>query len=360
MLEAIIKKLKDRFPLEKISFENFVLKKEVPVHKSSWIYYLGGITMFCFLLQLVTGLLLLPYYQPNIINAYQSIEYINYFVPNGFLVRNLHAWAGSFMIFFATVHLLTVFAGKSYTTPRETTWMTGVLLLIITLAFGFTGYLLPWHQIAVNATKVAMEIIQSSTSFLPGVFKLPGEFFATNLRGGPAITQITLSRFYAIHIVILPLIFFILLGIHLFLVQLHGMSKENFNVIRYEKFFPDFFVKDLALWLFLFLVLLVIGQTLPYDSFLPYPLKTPYIDNSPTPSGIKPEWYFLFLYYPLEVLPKTVVIVGSFIGFLVILFTPMIFKRLSARVHVLISVFVFACLILLTVWGENIVHFIRK
>ena len=264
------------------------------------------------------------------------------------------------MIFFAIIHLLTVFATKSYQKPRELTWMTGVILLIITLGFGFTGYLLPWNQLSVNATKVGMEILQSSTSFLPGVFKLPGGFFATNLIGGTSITQSTLSRFFALHVVILPFIFLALIGIHLFLVQLHGMNKENFKVQRYEKFFPDFFIKDLAVWLFLFLVLLTISQTIPYDSFLSYPLKAQYIDNSPTPAGIKPEWYFLFLYYPLEVLPKTFAIVGSFIIFVLILLVPIFFKKFSVRTHVLIALFAFAYLMISTVWGGEIVHFIRK
>ena len=264
------------------------------------------------------------------------------------------------MIFFAIVHLLTVFATKSYQKPRELTWVTGVLLLIVTLGFGFSGYLLPWHQIAVNATKVGMEILQSSTSFLPGIFKLPGEVLATNLRGGAIITQTTLSRFFVLHVVILPFIFFALVAVHLFLVQLHGMNKESFKVGKYEKFFPNFFIKDLALWLFLFLILLIIGQTLPYDSFLPYTLKAPYIDNSPTPAGIKPEWYFLFLYYPLEVLPKTFVIISSFIGFILILLTPVFFKKLSMKSHILIALFVFAYLLVSTVWGGDIVQLIRK
>lgn len=360
MLDSIVKKLKERFPPEKITFENFVLKKEVPIHKSSWIYYLGGITMFCFLVQIITGLLLLPYYQPTIVNAYQSIEYLNYFVPNGFLVRNLHAWAGSFMIFFAIIHLLTVFATKSYEKPRELTWTSGVLLLLITLAFGFTGYLLPWHQIAVNATKVAMEILQSSTSFLPGIFRYPGKFLAYTISGGPIITQTTLSRFFALHVVILPFIFFGLVALHLFLVQLHGMNKESFRVEKYEKFFPNFFIKDLAVWLFLFLILLIISQALPYDSFLSYPLKAPYIENSATPSGIKPEWYFLFLYYPLEVLPKTFVILTSLIILITITLTPRLFRRLSVKVHTMIAIFVFVYLLVSTVWGGDIVQIIRK
>ena len=160
--------------------------------------------------------------------------------------------------------------------------------------------------------------------------------------------------------VILPFAFLVLITIHLFLVQLHGMSKENFKVQRYEKFFPDFFIKDLAVWLFLFLVLLIIGQTLPYDSFMPYPLKAPYIDNSPTPAGIKPEWYFLFLYYPLEVLPKTFVIMSSFFIFVLVLLTPLFFKKLSMKIHVLAAFFAFAYLVISTVWGGDIVQFIRE
>ena len=360
MFKKLKKNLTDRFPTDRINFDNFILKKEVPLHKLSWIYYLGGMTMFCFLVQLVTGLLLLFYYQPNIISAYHSIEYINYFVPSGFLIRNLHAWASSFMIFFAMVHLLTVFATKSYMKPRELTWSTGVLLLVVVLGFGFTGYLLPWHQIAVNATKVGMEILQSSTSFLPRVFSHIGRHIADLLLGGQTITQATLSRFFALHVVVLPLIFFGLIAVHLFLVQLYGMNKESFKVEKYEKFFPDFFIKDIAVWLLLFLILLIIGQTLPYDSFLPYPLKAAYIDNSPTPSGIKPEWYFLFLYYPLEVLPKTFVIISALIAFIVTLFAPVIFKKLSVRTHVVIAVCIFAYLFISTIWGRDIVHIIRK
>ncbi len=360
MFEKLKKNLIDRFPTDRITFDNFVLKKVVPVHKLSWIYYLGGMTMFCFLVQLVTGLLLLFYYKPNIIDAYQSIEFISNFVPSGFLIRNLHAWASSFMIFFAIVHLLTVFATKSYMKPRELTWSTGVLLFVVVLGFGFTGYLLPWHQIAVNATKVGMEILQSSTSFLPGIFSQFGKHLADLLRGGPTITQTTLSRFFALHVVVLPLMFFGLIGIHLFLVQLYGMNKESFKVDKYEKFFPDFFVKDLAVWLLLFLILIIIGQTLPYDSFLSYPLKAAYIDNSPTPSGIKPEWYFLFLYYPLEVLSKTFVIISALIVFTATLFAPCIFKKLSVRTHVIIAVCVLAYLFISTVWGGDIVQIIRK
>lgn len=360
MLDWITKAIEERIPVEKISYENFVVKKEVPVHKVSWVYYFGGLTMCCFLIQVVTGLLLLPYYQPNFLNANESINYINFYVPNGLFIRNLHSWCSSFMIFFATLHILTVLATKSFQKPREFTWFTGVILLVATLGFGFTGYLLPWSQISVNATKVGMEILQSSTNFLPGFFKLPGEFLASNLRGGSTITPATLSRFFVIHVVILPFLIFALVGVHLFLVQLHGMNKEGFHTKVTEKFFPDFFVKDLILWLYLFFVLIVISQTLPYDAFLPYPLKAAYIDNSPTPPGIKPEWYFLFLFYPLELFSKTFIIILSAVGFVVLFLAPITLKKFSMRVLTIIACVTFVYLFVSTVWGGEIVHFIRK
>lgn len=360
MLNWIIKNLEERIPVEKISYESLVVKKEVPVHKASWVYYLGGLTMFCFIIQIATGLLLLPYYQPNFLNANESINYINFYVPNGFFVRNLHSWASSFMIFFVTLHLLTVLATKSFLKPRDLTWMTGFILLIVTLGFGFTGYLLPWSQISVNATKVGMEILQSSTGFLPGVFKLPGEFLASNLRGGPTVAPTTLSRFFVIHVVILPFLIFALVAVHLFFVQLHGMNKEGFVTKKLEKFFPDFFMKDLILWLCLFFVLLLIAQTLPFDAFLPYPLKAPYIDNSPTPSGIEPEWYFLFLFYPLELFSKTFILILSAVVFLILFLAPVTFKRFSIRVLTIIALVSFIYLFISTCFGKEVVHFLRK
>ena len=146
--------LAERFPVEKMSYAAMVTHKEVPVHRLSWGYYLGGLALFSFGVQVVTGLMLLFYYQPTVSDAHASVEYITEQVPAGALVRNLHAWASSLMIASVLAHALTAFAMKAFARPREITWLTGVALLGITLAFGFTGYLLPWHQIAVNATKI--------------------------------------------------------------------------------------------------------------------------------------------------------------------------------------------------------------
>ncbi|MBI3590054.1 MAG: hypothetical protein HY094_01590 [Candidatus Melainabacteria bacterium] len=136
-----------------------------------------------------------------------------------------------------------------------------------------------------------------------------------------------------------------------------------------SKYLTGFFIKKwpfvnyshlVIVWLVLFGILLIISQTLPYDSFIPYALKAAYIDNSPTPSGIKPEWYFLFLYYPLEILPKTFVIIVSLVIFLAVLFTPFLFKRISMKTHILIAIFIFVYLFVSTVYGGDIVQIIRK
>ncbi|MBP9094952.1 cytochrome b N-terminal domain-containing protein, partial [bacterium] len=167
-LSAISQFIGERFPVDKLNFHSMVEKKEVPIHRMSWGYYTGGLTMFFFMMQVITGLFLLFYYQPTVSDANVSVEYINKYVAGGALIRNMHAWSSSFMILFAMVHLLTAFAMKSFVKPREITWIAGVLLLFITFTFGFTGYLLPWNQIAVNATKVGLQSVEYVGQYLPG------------------------------------------------------------------------------------------------------------------------------------------------------------------------------------------------
>src|SRR5215470_10723392 len=139
---TVLKPLADflaaRFPVDKMDFHSMVEKKEVPVHKMTWGYYTGGLTLFFFMIQVVTGLFLLFYYQPTVSDAYLSVEYITRYVSVGALIRNMHAWSSSCMILFALVHLITAFAMKSFEKPREITWIAGVLLLFITFTFGFT------------------------------------------------------------------------------------------------------------------------------------------------------------------------------------------------------------------------------
>lgn len=352
--------VQERFPVEKMNFHYMIEKKEVPVHKMTWGYYTGGLTLFFLIVQVVTGLFLLFYYQPTVSDAHISVEYITRHVAGGALCRNMHTWSASLMIFFAMVHLLSSFAMKAFEKPRELTWLFGVGLLFLTFTFGFTGYLLPWNQIAVNATKVGLQSVEAVGEYLPGALSQLPHILKETFQGEASVGQSTLGRFYAMHVVLLPLALFGLLGFHLVSVQLHGMSKGVDEAPRrQERFFPYFIFKDLSLWAMVFLVLLTLSWCLPFDSFLPFPLLEPYDPLGSTPAGIKPEWYFYFVYYPLEILPFWLILLASGVAVLLLIFTPWIFKGTSRKTLAWITAGATAYLVIMTLFGEQIYHLVK-
>lgn len=352
--------VRERFPIKRLSFEEIVGHKEVPVHRMSWAYYFGGLALFFFLIQLGTGVMLLFYYQPTVSDAHASVEYITRHVSGGALIRNLHAWASSCMIFCVFVHLLTTFAMKAFVKPREVTWITGVVLLLLTFGFGFTGYLLPWHQIAVNATKVGLQSIEEAGQYLPGTLSEVPRKVKELIQGEAAVGQATLSRFYALHVVILPLMVFATLGAHILLVQLHGMSAGvDKPTGKTERFFPFFLLKDFSLWGLVFLAVITVALCLPFESMFSYPLFEPFDPLGSTPEGIKPEWYFFFLYYPLELLPFWVVMVAMGIGVAVLFGTPWIFRRSSRRTLAMVASGAALYLFVMTVFGDYIYAFFK-
>ncbi|MCP3912829.1 MAG: cytochrome bc complex cytochrome b subunit, partial [Actinomycetia bacterium] len=220
--------------------------KTVPVHRYTVFYYLGGMTLFFFLIQVVTGILLMLYYRPSANEAFESVEFIMTTVPFGWLVRSLHSWSANLMVYFAFIHLVTVYFMKGYRRPREITWITGCILLFVLMGFGFSGYLLPWNQLAFFATKVGTDIAES----LPFI----GDWALRFLRGGDRVTGGTLSRFYGWHVAILPAVTTVLLGVHLILVQVQGMSvppsrESEAATRRPMKFFPNFALRDLFGWI---------------------------------------------------------------------------------------------------------------
>jgi cytochrome b6 len=352
--------LSERFPLEKISFQTMFQKKEVPVHKMSWGYYMGGLALFFFGVQLLSGLLLLFYYQPTVSDAHASVEFITHHVSGGALIRNLHTWAASGMILCVLAHVITAFAMKAFERPREVTWISGVLLLLISFGFGFTGYLLPWHQIAVNATKVGLQSIEEVGVYLPGAMAQIPSDLKELIQGEAAVGQATLSRFYALHVVVLPLSVFAVLGLHLFMVQLHGMSQGvDKPTMRTERFFPIFALKDFSVWGVVFLVLFVVSMCLPFESFFSYPLFEPFDPLGSTPDGIKPEWYFYFMYYPLELLPFWFVMLVTNGAVVALLLAPWLFRGATRRTLSCIAIAATAYLVIMTVFGQNIYEFFK-
>ncbi|MGA7614028.1 MAG: cytochrome bc complex cytochrome b subunit [Thermoanaerobaculia bacterium] len=352
--------LSERLPLEKMSVRSLITTKMVPVHRMSWAYYLGGLTLFLFMVQMVTGLMLLFYYEPTVSDAHASVERITEHVVGGGLVRNLHTWAASAMILMVLAHMITTFAMKAFDKPREITWLSGVTLLLLAFGFGFTGYLLPWHQIAVNATKVGLQSIEDVGQYLPTAIATWPTRLRELIQGEPAVGQATLSRFYAIHVVVLPLVFLGLVGLHLLSVQLHGMSRGvDRPTDRTERFFPFFILKDFWVWGVAFLAIFTLALTLPFESFFQYPLFEAYNAMGSTPDGIKPEWYFYFVYYPLELLPFWVV--GLLMnGAIVTLFvSPWIFKGTKRRTLQTLAVIATTYLVVMTLFGGQIYSVFR-
>lgn len=194
-----------------------VLSKPVPKYALHWWYCLGGITAFLFVVQGATGILLAFYYQPTPETAYASIQYIESQVHFGAAIRAIHHWAANGMILMCVAHMLRVFIMGAFKPPRELNWVSGVFLLILTLAFGFTGYLLPWDQRAYWATTVGSEIAGS----LPVIGNLALVF----LRVGWDVSAQTLSRFYALHIIALPLLTVTMMGAHFLMVRRQGVAR---------------------------------------------------------------------------------------------------------------------------------------
>jgi quinol-cytochrome oxidoreductase complex cytochrome b subunit len=182
----------------------------------NWLYTLGSATLFVAVNQAITGILLTLYYVPTPDHAYDSVVYITTQLPMGWLIRGMHHWGASAMVILTVAHLLRVFFYGAYKFPREVTWMTGVILLIVVIGFGFTGYLLPWDQRAYWATTVGTRII--------GVAPVVGEWMLRVARGGSELSAVTLARFYGTHIWVLPATLLLLVGIHLYLVIRNGIS----------------------------------------------------------------------------------------------------------------------------------------
>lgn len=182
----------------------------------NWFYTLGSATLFLAVNQAITGILLTLYYVPTPDHAYDSVVYITTQLPAGWFIRGLHHWGASAMVVVTVLHLLRVFFYGAYKFPREATWITGVLLLMIVIGFGFTGYLLPWDQKAYWATTVGTQIA--------GVAPFVGDYLLRIARGGEGLSAVTLARFFGTHIWVLPASLAALVGIHLYLVIRIGIS----------------------------------------------------------------------------------------------------------------------------------------
>jgi quinol-cytochrome oxidoreductase complex cytochrome b subunit len=210
----------------------------LPAH-AGWRQALGGITYLLFMVLVVTGVLLAVYYRPSAQEAFPSIQHIVSGVTLGWLVRDLHAWSASLIVLAMLAHMAQVFFDAGYKPPRETTWLVGIVLLFIVLAFGATGYLLPWDQSAywtVTEALTTLERVPLLGGLLVGVF-----------RADPIVSGATLSRFFAGHVIVLPWLALALLGFHFAMVRRHGIApplRPAGEPREGRRFFPDHLLRS--------------------------------------------------------------------------------------------------------------------
>ncbi len=280
-------------------FDTALAKKLIneQVHKrlpprTGWLHIYGSLSLLLFINQSLTGIMLLLYYRPTPEAAHKSIQYITAEVQFGWLYRQIHAWGASLMILAVVIHMTRTFFMGSYKKPRELTWVTGVILFILTVGFGFTGYLLPWNQIAFWATTVGTE----SANKVPVI----GDWLQYFLRGGDAVTGETLSRFFVVHVIILPWLLVGVVALHLFLMRLNNLS--TLEAVGEEKpltpeygipFFPVHVAKEGCVAVLMIAVLVTLSIVVPWEIGEP-------ADALSTPEHIKPEWYFLPSYQLLK------------------------------------------------------------
>lgn len=343
--------LDERFGLSDVT--RFLRKKGIPQHKHTIWSYTGSAILLFFVIQVVTGFILVFYYKPTLEQANASVARIMAEVPMGWILRSVHSWSATFMIALLFVHLLSIWILKSYRKPRELTWMTGVLLLFISLFFGFTGYLLPWDDLSLSATKVGTDI--------PRAIPVIGEWATKLLRGGEDVTGDTLTRFFGIHVCILPILIFVVLALHVYLIQKLGVSIPLEAEMKKEKvreipFWPNFVYREAVLWLVLFGVLLSVAILFPPS------LEKAADLMAPAPEGIRPEWYFLFLFQMLKIFPakllfvkgETVAVLLIFIGILLFFFLPLIDNRPSQSRGKVVSAAAFLFILfalIMSVWS---------
>ncbi len=292
--------------LDLSAVRELISHKTVPVHSATRWYYFGGITLLLFSIQVITGILLMLYYRPTVNEAFESVRFIMTRVEYGWLIRSIHSWSANLLIFVAFVHMFSVVFTHAYRKPRELTWLTGIALLGLMLFFGFSGYLLPWNQISYFATKVGTDVAASTPLIGPAL----GRF----LRGGEDVGGATLTRFFDFHVIILPLTAMALVGIHLLLVQQHGMSTPPWispSGVRQMRFFPNFFLRELMVW---YCALAALGAL---AAIFPWELGEKADPFASAPRGIRPEWYFLAQFYTLKLIPSHVwIFEGEILGIL--------------------------------------------
>lgn len=241
-----------------------IKKKVIPKKKINLMKYPGWIALFLLVMEVLTGIMLMLYYHPTVAEAYQNVRYITNTLNYGWLFRGIHFWGSHLMIIFVFIHMIQTYFYGGYKAPKEIVWISGVFLWAFTLFFGLTGYLLPWNQISYWAVTIVTEV--------PMAFPFIGPYVKQLIRGGADVSQVTLTRFYAMHVVVLPILVSIGLFFHFVTIRNHLIPRDLFTYIV--------------------CFILVVGLLISFATLFPAPIHAK-ANPFETPMNVKPEWYFL-------------------------------------------------------------------
>ncbi|MGE0129897.1 MAG: cytochrome b N-terminal domain-containing protein [Blastocatellales bacterium] len=264
-----------------------------------WAYVFGSLLLFLFAIQVVSGIFLSLYYVPSADHAHASVSYIQKAVPGGALLRGLHHYSASAMVILGVAHLAQTFLFGAYKNKRELLWVAGVIMLLIILAFSFTGYLLPWDQAAYFGTKVGASIA--------GEIPVVGSVQQRIMLGGTDLTTVTLSRFFTTHVFLLPLALAGLVGLHLYLFRRATPAGpyHNRDDKKIERFYPKQVFKDSVAILICFVALVAMAKYSPAELG---PVADPTSDYL-----ARPPWYFMPLFQLLKYFPGKLAIIPTMV-----------------------------------------------
>jgi ubiquinol-cytochrome c reductase cytochrome b subunit len=292
--QAIVAWLEHRTGIETVMRR--ALYEEIP-GSSGWRQVFGSVAVFLFLVQAFTGVLLAFNYAPTPGDAYNSLRYILTELTGGRLIRGLHHWGASMIIVGVVLHMIQVFLYGAYKKPREATWIAGVVLFLLTLAYGLTGYLLPWDNRAYWGTVVVTQIAAQAPLLGPQLARLLG--------GGGAVGVVTFARFYGLHVLLLPPATLMMIAVHVYLVRKHGVAPVPADVnLPPKQFHPGQTFKDSVAIFAAFAILFTMAAAarVPLEQ-LADPSDTSYIP--------RPEWYFLFLFQTLKLFSGPLEVLGA-------------------------------------------------
>jgi ubiquinol-cytochrome c reductase cytochrome b subunit/cytochrome b6 len=345
---AVVDWFKSRFPVDRESIL-LRLQEPVPNHLKRWWWCLGGMPAYLFVVQVVTGIILTFYYVPEPSHAYESVWRITYEVPFGWWIRALHRWSANLMIVSLILHTMRVFFTGAYRAPRELNWIFGAILLLLSFAFGFTGYSLVYEQLAYWGATVATNLAEAAP--------VVGPYLARFIRGGDTVGPDTLTRFFVFHIGILPTLTVAFIGLHIMMVRTHGVTELHFKDEKPGekttfRFFPDHILTELLIGVGLLVIISAISVIFPMA-------LAEKADPLVTPAHIKPEWYFYFTFRWLKLAGLTAAVLSLGAAAFVFVFWPLFDKAIAkvTKKDVAIPLGILAVLgiLVLTLW-EALAH----